>query len=809
MTRYRSGTVSGISIVVLTVILSVMVSSTQAEAGNTADGTWYSVQVGSYKNASSADGVVALLKARGYDGSCRTVDIPDRGTWHRVLTGRYNSKDHAMQAGRELQEKGVIGEFAIVKTAPDAAATAVQREAMPPRNPVQHVSSPSVPLSSEKRPPPRRQSVRQASETGCQPYDSAMREFTAGRYGEALEQFRNITGTDRDEAVQRRMADCYYFLGEKGGAQAKGHYSAAIDQYRGVLRTYPGIKKENAQALYRLAGSYRHNSLHYEALTEFRNLCKRYPQSVYAHESLYMTGELLYQTEKYDGAVTAFKEYIHTYPEGTHAREAYFGLGNCYSRMRQFNDADAWYAGALKRFPRLENIPEDTLSQLGTHYLEVGKDDDALKIFFAYLNLFPDGRHYRDIMAKTAHFFERGGKLPLALKMLSLVVERYPQSKEAQEGLVAMANIGVQSPDLAVPSHILPGMEYYRDPIEAYDTMTKGMTDADMEEELIFRKGDALVKRGRYEEAYASCRLLSEKYPQGRYGREGEQNFAVSAGRLIDGHYEARDYIAVADIYFGAGEQLLLEHGTYDTLYKVGMSLKHIGLPDQASRVFREMTGVSGDHKRNVILALAEIDSSRGAYDGARKVLQQMPGTGSALEGGTAVTAERLMGDIFYRQGLFRKAADSYSTVLNARTAGAGINDVRMRYADSLRAMGLYSTALVNYERVVKNCKGKTGPSSIPLIAGSYEGLGDCFFQEGKYPQAIRMYEQSLKACPEREGRLWTIFNIGRGHAQVGNRSKADQLFSSLTETDSGEFWSRVVDYYLSDREWTEKYKDI
>jgi len=819
MTCYRSGPVSAAWFVFLTAILSVVIwSSTPVSAGQTADGGWFSVQAGSYKKAESAERLVTSLQARGYDFSCRAVEIPDRGTWYRVLTGRYNKRDDARQAGTALRDRGVIDAFTIVSTHPTRL---VQRESAPPRDQARPVSPPPpsqsgekenpssspLPVSAEKQPSIEGKAIHQAATTGGEPFERAMKDFTAGRYKRALTQFKEITGTDRDEAAQRRIADCRYFLALQGGTEAKRHYTAAIDQYRDVLRSHPGATKENAEARYRLAESYRHSSLYYEALMEFRNLCEGYPGSDYAHDALYMTGDLLYRTGKFDEAVTTFRKYIEKYPEGTHAREAYFGMGNCYSRMRQFNDADTWYAGALKRFPLLEKIPEDTLSQLGTHYLERGRDDDALRIFFAYLNLFPDGRHRRDIMSTMAQFFEEKGKLPLALTMLSMIIDRYPESEEAREGLITMANIGVKNPDVALPSRMLPGMDHYRDPIAAYETMAKEISDVDIEEELLFRKGDALVKRGRYEEAYDNCRLLSGRYPQGRYRREGEKNLAVSAGHLIDGHYAAGDYIAVADIYYGTGEQPLLDYGRYDTLYKVGMSLKNIGLPDSAARVFEDMgtTSKKDGRERERILALAEINSVRGAYDDARKALQQLPGAG----GTTALTAGRLMGDILYRQGQFKKAADAYSKVLHGRGAGAHTDDIRKRYADTLREMGLYSSALVNYERVVRNRSDGASQPSLPLIARSYEGLGDCLFQKGKYPQAVSMYEESLKVLPERAGTPWTIFNIGRGHTHVGNMSLADQAFGSLTESDSDEFWSRVVDYYLTDREWTEKYQDL
>jgi len=84
------------------------------------------------------------------------------------------------------------------------------------------------------------------------------------------------------------------------------------------------------------------------------------------------------------------------------------------------------------------------------------------------------------------------------------------------------------------------------------------------------------------------------------------------------------------------------------------------------------------------------------------------------------------------------------------------------------------------------------------VITGSYEGAGDCLYGKGKYRQAILMYEQSMKGIPEDKQSMWTIINIARGYANLGNKPMADKLFSSLKEGSGDEFRSRVADYYAA-----------
>jgi TolA-binding protein len=637
------------------------------------------------------------------------------------------------------------------------------------------------------------------------PYNSAMSDFTSGRYEEALSKFKEIIKTEKNETAMRRIADCHWFLGENGD---KRYISEAIDQYRDIIRNYPGPKKENARAIYRIAESYSRLNFHYEALMEFKNLCSKYPESEYMPESLYMAGKMYYKTKKFSEAIKKFKEYIKKFPDGKRVRDAYFSVGNCYSQMRQFNDADVWYGNALERWPVLEDIPEDTLLKLGSHYFQTGKYDSVLEFFFVYLNLFPDGKHCSDTLYKIARSFEAMGQLRSALKALSLVVERYPGSVEARNSALIMANIGVKDPKIKLPLYILPGMDYYVAPIETYEKMAGKLSDLDMEQELMFRKGDALIKGRKYREAFDNYSLLVDRFPYGTYKKAGEKKLVLSANRLIDDFYSKKDYIAVSDVYFNSDKEVLLKNGDFDLLFKIGSSLKKMGLLDNAAGFFGEIIGIFGKDKRvsGLLLEMAEIDYSNGRYEDAKNRLKGLHEKQLGVDKSTTIAAMKLMGDISCKEGFLKEAAGFYLKVLSSEAGVENqMSDVRKKYADSLREMGLYSSALINYKRVLKKC-GNLQKCSAPVIMDSYESLGDCLYNKGKYQQAIPMYERSLKSASEGEQNMWTLFNIGRGYANLGNKSMADKSFSLLEGDAGGEFWSRVVDYYAADKKWTDKY---
>ncbi|MEQ1667182.1 MAG: SPOR domain-containing protein [Sulfuriferula sp.] len=61
---------------------------TDAPSATKAD-VLYLIQAGAFPNAEDADNLKARLALMGYEASILAVDIPDKGTWHRVRLGPY------------------------------------------------------------------------------------------------------------------------------------------------------------------------------------------------------------------------------------------------------------------------------------------------------------------------------------------------------------------------------------------------------------------------------------------------------------------------------------------------------------------------------------------------------------------------------------------------------------------------------------------------------------------------------------------------------------------------------------------------
>lgn len=68
-------------------------------------GAKFTVQVGSFNAASQANERVSSLRAAGFDARATVVEIPGRGTWHRVQVGRFREREEAAKTAAGLREK--------------------------------------------------------------------------------------------------------------------------------------------------------------------------------------------------------------------------------------------------------------------------------------------------------------------------------------------------------------------------------------------------------------------------------------------------------------------------------------------------------------------------------------------------------------------------------------------------------------------------------------------------------------------------------------------------------------------------------
>ncbi len=71
------------------------------------------IQLGAYKSLGEAQQRVAKLKAAGIEGRVIKAEVPGKGTWYRVQSGRFTNEAEASKHAGELRAKGVAQDFIV------------------------------------------------------------------------------------------------------------------------------------------------------------------------------------------------------------------------------------------------------------------------------------------------------------------------------------------------------------------------------------------------------------------------------------------------------------------------------------------------------------------------------------------------------------------------------------------------------------------------------------------------------------------------------------------------------------------------
>lgn len=648
------------------------------------------------------------------------------------------------------------------------------------------------------------------SSSAISSYEGAINDYQAGRYEEAVRQFeellqKNSVEEDKQERTERYLADSYYLLGEKGNP---ANVKTAIEHYKTILNHYPNATEENELASLRIAKGYLLLGMYKESLSEFEAFYSSCPGSKYAPESLFNIGVGFYKVGRFTKAVDQFNQYLNKYPQGEYAKASYYWIADCYTQMQDLKTADQWYRDAIAKWPDYTDLPKDHLVSLGFHHFRGARYGEVVEVFSFFMSVYPEDKFRKDVLYLIGRSLTEMNQYKGALKIFSLLIERYPDSNEATEGAVIMANIGVKQPDLRLPV-FMAGQQYCRDPIGTYNALMAKNPKGEMEEGILFQKSYALWKMKRYREAFETYITLVRRHPEGKYKDAGLEHLQMTVDYLIDECYTQGDYLGVADVYYEAYDKGMLKNYDFKTGFRIADSLKRIGLYSDSFKVFEEILRMAADSrdKHNILMAMAEINSKSGKYGEAESLLQKVLSETSAKDRRVVAGVKKLLADVYYRKGASQKAAAAYSEVIKSGQEGEDMAVLYRNYANALRDSNACSTAIPNYQLAIKNCD-RNNQAHRAVLMDSYVGLADCHTQDKKYAEALSFYRYSLDLNAKRVPNLWDLYNMGRSYSGTGNAQEANKVFAELKVKSGDDFWSKAIEYSLQDSAWTEKYQN-
>ncbi|MEI7638352.1 MAG: tetratricopeptide repeat protein [Syntrophus sp. (in: bacteria)] len=588
-----------------------------------------------------------------------------------------------------------------VTTPPVAQANSPQAVAVTPPPMVSAAAIQAAPATT-----PTAASVQQ--QQGVPQYsiiEKAMQSFQNHQYDQAAEMFYAITRQKNVdiptyEITVRRLADCYFFMGEQGFA---GKYIIAVEHYKAILRNYPDPKEENDLAYYRLAMCNDKLKFYYEADAAYDGLAKKYPDSKFIQEAMFGVGVMKRKIGRYAQAADRLQLYLKEYPTGKYNREARFALAESYYEMKDLKNALQMYKDIMKRSPNKADIPGDAILYMGCLQYESGSYQDAIESLSYFLSIYPPGNQTKSAYYALAASFYGCRQYRTALQLFSKVIETYPGSREATESLIALANLGILHPEIKFPAP-MPGSKYVENPVANYDLVLSALPDSETTQRVLYLKARGLEKTGRFLEAFEISSDAITRYPKGPYTPETSKVLKSAFKSLVNDSFAREDYLSLADLYFKTFHKGFYDQPDDDVLMKIATALQKLSFKKEALSMLNYMDAICKD------------------------------------------------------------------------------NTVRENIKKDIETMK----------------QGETSGDKNLLSAG------DRLYLEGKYQEAMKLYEGALTSSDKADKR-WILYHLALCEIKVSNGDAVKKKIASLKGGGEDAFWTKVADYMSEEAAWKEK----
>ncbi|MCX7907187.1 MAG: tetratricopeptide repeat protein [Bacteroidetes bacterium] len=477
-------------------------------------------------------------------------------------------------------------------------------------------------------------------------YGRAWALFRAGRYVEAIPEFRAFLGAYRppvgaliryDDDARLRLADAHFAL--KQYAEAIAAYQAVIDR-GGAGADY---------ALFQQAMARYYGNSPQEAIRLLRLLRERYRSSAYADEAHYQIGWIYFRLGRYPEAIAEFERLRSQNPASPFAPQALYNIGDAYYNAGRLEEAVRAYEDFVRQYPQHPLVVE-AISSAQYAYEALGRSEqgEALLERFAAQN--PDNPLVEELRYRIGELRLQAGRYEEAIRALRRFIETARGTRRLPE---AYYNLGFAYRQLG----------RLEEAIATWQRLVSDFPGADQRRDALRQLGELYLEQGRYRQAIGVYQLWEQA------ARTAEERLSALVGQA-QAHLE-------------------------------------LGNAAQAEQLLRRALGRDGGDSLTVLraeLVMARALEAQGRLEEAERLYQKVANAGQADPG---AEAQFRLGILYRRRGLLAQAVDAFNRV--GIVFGGELEWVvraRLEQAHTLRDMGNRAQAIRLYESILQDYPG-------------------------------------------------------------------------------------------------------
>ncbi len=430
---------------------------------------------------------------------------------------------------------------------------------------------------------------------GAAKYSLGWAFFKQNRFGEAVDPLLAFLNDYDPPPVQMFPYDVDTKLRLGDALYATREYSRAISYYEQVTDEDRG----GDYAKFQVGNSYYRNDQTFEAVQNFRQLLRVYPESSLREQAMYNIGYIYFLSGNYGQAIEEFEEVIERFPNSSWAARAQHNIGDAHYNANDYEEAVEAYQKVLDNYPDSDYVIE-AVNGIQFSLDAIGEDERAAQILEDFLgrNIPPEtADRLRFRQAET--YFQAGD---------------YEQAISSFRQYIRVTNIEERIPEAWFNiAESYERMDEDSEAIEAYNRLISEYPNSD-------RVGPALLNKAELE------------YLRGDYSQAVES------------------YQQLADLDGGLRLQAL-----------AGLGRAHLanGNADQARDAFEDGLAIDSDHPGNRV-GMGRIHLENGEYDEAREIFRSIA---DSETGEVGAEAQYRLGQVFQNQGRYDEAIQMYGRV--------------------------------------------------------------------------------------------------------------------------------------------------
>jgi len=553
--------------------------------------------------------------------------------------------------------------------------------------------------------------------------------YARGYITDAISEFNSVVESD---APDRDKAVALAYLGKI--YNERGEYDRAVE----VLNRAVAYDKENPEIFRQLSMAYRGRREFDKALEAAEKSTAAFDKDI---DGRVLTGNIYFETGRYDEAIAAYREALATEPENP---RVLYNLGSALMKKGDEFAAVEYFKKAAAA-DRIGEIAFRAYSRLGVIYTERKNWDEAEKYLKEAVNIRPGD----------------------ALNRYNLGIAYLRQNKTAEATAELSKAESLGEDNAAMLENI--GEAYFS--LKRYDKSAEIFTRLSRLNErnvrILSRLADIYYEKGELDQAYELYRRITTIEPATENARVAYLNM----GNILD---EMQRFDEAVEAYQKA---IAISPKDAAAYYNMGIAYKHAGKPELAIFSWKKASELNpGD--ANPQVALADYYYERGFYDLAETEYRRIAARWPDLQ-----EPHFKMGTMYYKRGLYDYAVRAFDKVMEidsrselARQAlvnkallitkkekGSEAADQAMGLVrkallmkpddpESLYALGIvymkkemYDSAIDTFYQVVR------GSSDNRLVAEAYHNIGKCHFKRRQYKKALQAFTRGIEEDPSNE----------------------------------------------------------